>query len=111
MGTYKGSVTADYEYPLVFQKAFINMLQANAPKSPFRYIQLGGKFIRPDQDASLWFLPEPRKLKVRIFLCSYFSPSTVILTNVGPSRNRNTGASPAKFHDMGGFQRPTRCYL
>lgn len=64
MGSYNGSVTVDLEYGLAFIEAMGKVLEANLPITPFRYVQLSGKFVRQDQDAKLWFLEYPRKLKV-----------------------------------------------
>lgn len=64
MGSYKGSVTVDLEYGLAFIEAMGRVLEAQPPAAPFRYVQLSGMFVRQDQDARLWFLSYPRKLKV-----------------------------------------------
>jgi hypothetical protein len=64
MGTYTGMVTADLEYPMAFIEAMGRVLEAKPPRSKFKFVQLGGKFVRPNQDEKLWFLEKPRKIKV-----------------------------------------------
>ena len=65
MGTNTGSQTADFDYPLLFTEKMNEALIKTSRKHPFKYVQLGGKFVRTNQDEKLWFLEMPRKLKVR----------------------------------------------
>jgi len=41
---------------------------ASQAKKPFRFVYLSGKYTEKNQDASLWFLGEPRKLRGRVEL-------------------------------------------
>lgn len=66
MGTYAGDVNADLEYPYTFIKSMGALLHAGPPRTPFRYIQLSGKFVRQDQDTNLWWGSKPRKIKVKV---------------------------------------------
>jgi hypothetical protein len=68
MGSYDGNVLVDYDYPVAFQESFVRVvLEQNAsPPRPFRFVLLSGKFVTQDQDKSLCFLDQPRKLKVRL---------------------------------------------
>lgn len=70
----------DLEYGLAFMEAMGEVLKANPPPKPFRYVQLSGMFVRQDQDAKLWFLSYPRKLKVRYV--SDFATSLVIVSDI-----------------------------
>ncbi|KAI1330948.1 hypothetical protein F5Y16DRAFT_361706 [Xylariaceae sp. FL0255] len=66
MGTYKGSIAADLDYPMLFIESMIrtlDMQNSSGSRRPFRYVHLSGKFVRQDQDKKLWFLEEPRKIK------------------------------------------------
>ncbi|KAF4981335.1 hypothetical protein FDECE_17705 [Fusarium decemcellulare] len=63
MGSYNGSHTADFEYPLAFQESMVRVLETKPSRAPFRYIHLSGKFVRQNQDEPLWFMDGPRKLK------------------------------------------------
>ncbi|RGP77767.1 hypothetical protein FLONG3_4061 [Fusarium longipes] len=63
MGSYRGNVNADMEYPLAFQKAFAPLLEKQPKRPRFRFIHLSGKFVIQDQDAKLWVNDYPRKLK------------------------------------------------
>ncbi|KAI0419827.1 hypothetical protein F5X98DRAFT_59841 [Xylaria grammica] len=63
IGSYKGSRTADLEYPLAFLESMQRMLETRPRRPPFRYIHLGGKFTRHDQEEKLWFLEYARKLR------------------------------------------------
>jgi hypothetical protein len=64
MGTYKGSLTADLEYPVTFIESMGRVLETKHSGAPFRFVNLGGKFVRQDQEKRLWFLEKPRKIKV-----------------------------------------------
>ncbi|KAH7185005.1 uncharacterized protein B0J16DRAFT_123900 [Fusarium flagelliforme] len=63
MGSYRGNVNADMEYPLAFQFAFAPLLEKQPKRSRFRFIHLSGAFVIQDQDAKLWVNDYPRKLK------------------------------------------------
>lgn len=64
MGSYDGNVAVDFDYPVAFIEEMAKVLEAKANAQKFRFILLGGKFVRQDQDTKLWFLEQPRKLKV-----------------------------------------------
>ncbi|RGP59519.1 hypothetical protein FSPOR_11276 [Fusarium sporotrichioides] len=68
MGSYRGNVRADLEYPLAFQSAFAPLLEKQPKRPRFRFIHLSGKFVIQDQDAKLWVNDYPRKLKVQFLL-------------------------------------------
>ncbi|KAF4342739.1 hypothetical protein FBEOM_3323 [Fusarium beomiforme] len=63
MGSYRGNVNADMEYPLAFQFAFVTLLEKQPKREPFRFIHLSGKWVVQEQDAKLWVNDYPRKLK------------------------------------------------
>ncbi|KAF0637435.1 hypothetical protein FPSE5266_05513 [Fusarium pseudograminearum] len=63
MGSYRGNVRVDMEYPLAFQSAFAPLLEKQPKRPRFRFIHLSGKFVIQDQDAKLWVNDYPRKLK------------------------------------------------
>ncbi|KAF4947082.1 hypothetical protein FGADI_10712 [Fusarium gaditjirri] len=63
MGSYRGNVNVDMEYPLAFQFAFAPLLEKQPKREPFRFIHLSGKFVVQEQDAKLWVNDYPRKLK------------------------------------------------
>ncbi|KAM0497423.1 hypothetical protein ACHAP8_006915 [Fusarium lateritium] len=63
MGSYRGNVRADLEYPIAFQLAFAPLLKKQPKRPRFRFIHLSGKFVIQDQDAKLWVNDYPRKLK------------------------------------------------
>lgn len=65
MGSYNGSVAVDLEYPIAFQESMARVLETKDITSRFRYVILGGKFVRQNQEQKLWFLDKPRKIKVR----------------------------------------------
>ena len=52
------------EYPLAFVESMGVMLEANGSRPPFRFVLLGGKFVRQNQEQKLWFMEEARKMKV-----------------------------------------------
>ena len=64
MGSYNGSIAADLDYPMAFLEAMAPVLKTNSPTTPFRYVHLSGKFVRQNQEEKLWFLEQPRKIKV-----------------------------------------------
>ncbi len=64
MGSYKGSRTADLEYPLAFLEQMARVLETRPTRPRFRYIHLGGMFTRHDQEKKLWLLEYPRKIRV-----------------------------------------------
>ncbi|KAI0904088.1 hypothetical protein F4823DRAFT_616193 [Ustulina deusta] len=63
MGSYKGSRTADLEYPLAFLEQMARVLETRPTRPRFRYIHLGGMFTRHDQEKKLWLLEYPRKIR------------------------------------------------
>ncbi|KAI1363208.1 hypothetical protein F5Y08DRAFT_252088 [Xylaria arbuscula] len=63
MGSYKGSRTADLEYPVAFLRDMDRVLESRPPRPRFRYVHLGGMFTRQDQEKKLWFLEYPRKIR------------------------------------------------
>ncbi|PCD33641.1 hypothetical protein AU210_009861 [Fusarium oxysporum f. sp. radicis-cucumerinum] len=63
MGSYRGNVNVDMEYPLAFQTAFAPLLEKQPKREPFRFIHLSGKWVVQEQDAKLWVNDYPRKLK------------------------------------------------
>ncbi|TGJ82739.1 hypothetical protein E0Z10_g6032 [Xylaria hypoxylon] len=63
MGSYKGSRTADLEYPLAFLESMARVLETKPTRSQFRYVHLGGMFTCHDQEKKLWFLEYPRKIR------------------------------------------------
>jgi hypothetical protein len=62
MGTIAGNKTLEIDYPLAFGNAFSKILPA--PDKKFRYIHLSGAATEGDQERSLWFKGEMRKMKV-----------------------------------------------
>jgi hypothetical protein len=64
MGTSDYDVLANYEYPLAFQSAFVELLESSVRLTPFRFICLSGKFVERDPSKKLYFLDNVRKLKV-----------------------------------------------
>ncbi|CRG87013.1 nucleoside-diphosphate-sugar epimerase, putative [Talaromyces islandicus] len=63
MGTYKGSITADLEYPVTFIESMGQVLETKHSGAPFRFVNLSGKFVRRNQEKRLWLLEKPRKIK------------------------------------------------
>ncbi|KAJ2998732.1 hypothetical protein NUW58_g227 [Xylaria curta] len=63
MGSYKGSRTADLEYPLAFLESMARVLKTKPARPRFKYIHLGGMFTRQDQEKKLYFLEYPRKIR------------------------------------------------
>ncbi|KAI0399441.1 hypothetical protein F4802DRAFT_589473 [Xylaria palmicola] len=63
MGSYKGSRTADYEYPVAFMEGMARVLATRPARPRFRYAHLGGMFTCSDQDKTLCFLDYPRKIR------------------------------------------------
>lgn len=59
MGTTAGNRTLEVHYPLAFGNAFSKTLTKS-----FRYIHLSGATTERDQEKSLWFKGEMRKMKV-----------------------------------------------
>lgn len=64
MGTYKGSMAVDVEYPVAFMESMGRVLETKPSRPPFRYVQLSGKFVRQNQERKLWLMETPRKIKV-----------------------------------------------
>ncbi|KAI0545930.1 hypothetical protein F4679DRAFT_587984 [Xylaria curta] len=63
MGSYKGSRTADFEYPLAFIESMARVLETKPTRPRFRYVHLGGMFTQRDQEKPLLFLEYPRKIR------------------------------------------------
>lgn len=65
IGTYDTNVAANYEYPMAFHHDFLPVLESNTPRdAPFRFVCLGGHFVEADQNKTLFFLNDARKIKV-----------------------------------------------
>lgn len=52
----------ELEYPEAFQQALFKVLDG---KKTFNYVYLGGAFTEEDQEKSLWFFSEGRRIRVR----------------------------------------------
>ncbi|KAJ5908084.1 hypothetical protein N7495_000766 [Penicillium taxi] len=66
LGSFEGSQMVDFDWPRSFQEAMIkHRSQQSDPPAPFRYIHLSGKFVRQDQDTTLFFMGFHRRLKGR----------------------------------------------
>jgi len=65
MGTTAGDKALEYDYPVAFGNAFSKTLSTSQKK--FRYLHLSGSATERDQEKSLWFKQNMRKIKV-IFL-------------------------------------------
>jgi hypothetical protein len=73
IGTYNGNKVVEVDYPLAFMKAFSttrsetsvgpNATKQTMSSGAFRYLHLGGAFTVAEQDANLWFMPGPRKVR------------------------------------------------
>ncbi|RDW56817.1 hypothetical protein BP5796_12884 [Coleophoma crateriformis] len=60
IGTYTWDPVVELEYPEAFQKALLNVLGV---KKTFTYVYLGGAFTEPDQEKTLWFYSEGRRVR------------------------------------------------
>ncbi|KAI0430899.1 hypothetical protein F5Y09DRAFT_306442 [Xylaria sp. FL1042] len=63
MGSYKGSHTADLEYPMAFLEGMARVLESRPTRPRFRYVHLGGMFTSHDQERKLCFLEYARKIR------------------------------------------------
>ncbi|KAF2186590.1 hypothetical protein K469DRAFT_726121 [Zopfia rhizophila CBS 207.26] len=63
MGTFNGSGEVDLQYPLTFQKLFLEAMTPRQGKPRFRYIHLSGALCEPDQEKMLLFMSAPRKVR------------------------------------------------
>lgn len=59
----------ELEYPESFQQVLLKVLEE---KKTFNYVYLGGAFTEEDQEKSLWFFSEGRR--IRVCSCALFSP-------------------------------------
>lgn len=80
MGAYKADQAVHVDYPLAFQQAFLKVLESRPERPKFRDIHLSGRFVEQDQDKSLWFLSEQRKIKVAPQSMVYLLPDYPYLT-------------------------------
>lgn len=60
IGTYNWDPVVELEYPEAFQQALSKVLDG---KKTFRYVYLGGAFTETDQEKTLWFLTEGRRMR------------------------------------------------
>ena len=60
-----GSYEVELDYPLAFARTMLAMRQSAT--DTFRYVHLSGILAEKDQNKSLWFLQEGRRVKVRLF--------------------------------------------
>ncbi|KAF2713731.1 hypothetical protein K504DRAFT_462229 [Pleomassaria siparia CBS 279.74] len=67
MGTNDPSPGPNKDWPLAFQTAMLQAWKSSSTPHArrFRCVLLSGRFVVQDQNASLWFLSETRKLKGR----------------------------------------------
>ncbi len=80
IGTYNWDPVVELEYPEAFQEALLKVLDV---KKTFTYVYLGGAFTEPDQEKTLWFYSEGRRVRVRPCPFPYnafHSPSCDMLT-------------------------------
>jgi hypothetical protein len=84
MGTTAGNKTLEIDYPLAFGNAFSKTLPAQDKK--FRYIHLSGAATERDQERSLWFKGDMRKMKVTPRI---FSWPSIILRNLQGQAEEN----------------------
>lgn len=75
IGTYNWDPVVEIEYPEAFQEALLKVLDV---KKTFRYIYLGGAFIEPDQEKSLWFFAKGRHVRVCPYNTSILCGITVL---------------------------------
>jgi hypothetical protein len=61
IGTYNWNPLVELEYPEAFQKALLKLLDV---KKTFTYVYLGGAFTEPNQEKTLWFYSEGRRVRV-----------------------------------------------
>jgi hypothetical protein len=63
MGSTVGNPVLEIDYPLAFAKAFAKTLPAY--KKKFRYLHVSGALVETDQEKSLWFFRDARRVRVR----------------------------------------------
>ena len=71
MGTYNWDPVVELEHPEAFQQALLRFIDVKKMKT-FRYVYLGGAFTETDQEKSLWFLTEGRRMRVCRYPSSFF---------------------------------------
>jgi hypothetical protein len=64
IGTYNWDPVVELEYPEGFQNALLKVLDN---KRTFSYVYLGGAFTEPDQEKTLWFYSQGRRVRVWFF--------------------------------------------
>ena len=63
MGTPDANHDVNYVYPHAFFTSFLDMRRSSPwASNRFRFVRVCGAFTERDQDRSLWFYSEPRKL-------------------------------------------------
>ena len=70
MGTTKANRELEVEYPRAFGQAMSSILgerEGNGERK-FRYVHLSGGMTERDQERSLWFKGDMRRMKVRFSL-------------------------------------------
>ena len=67
IGTYNWDPVVELDYPAAFQNALLKVIDG---KKSFNYVYLGGAFTEPDQEKSLWFFSEGRRVRVSLLLIS-----------------------------------------
>ncbi|KAF4625828.1 hypothetical protein G7Y89_g12334 [Cudoniella acicularis] len=60
IGTYNWDPVVELEYPEAFQEALLKVVDV---KKTFTYVYLGGAFTEPDQEKTLWFYSEGRRVR------------------------------------------------
>ncbi|KAJ4358856.1 hypothetical protein N0V95_002709 [Ascochyta clinopodiicola] len=64
VGTYDYNEDVNLNFPLAFQKQLVKRLQVRTGAiAKFRFVLLGGAFVEPDQERTLYFLGAQRRLK------------------------------------------------
>jgi hypothetical protein len=77
MGSYRGDRAVDFDYAVAFIKAMGEELETGPSRPNFRFVVLGGKFVRSNQEEKLWWGEVPRKTKV---CCRCEAQSSVLST-------------------------------
>lgn len=65
IGTHDGSRVVNFDYPMTFQTSFARALKAYQDNPHFRYIYLSGGLVEQDQNKTLFFYNDSRKIRVR----------------------------------------------
>lgn len=63
MGTYNWDPVVELEYPESFQRLLVKLM---AGKKTFNYVYLGGAFTETDQNKTLWFYSQGRRIRVSL---------------------------------------------